>query len=305
MLTKRQQKDLVNLCGSSVAFDVSMASFCTLRAGGRAVALAGPQNLDQLSALLEYCRHECLLWRCIGRGSNILVREEGFPGILIGLQGDFTSIIGEVSTGVVIAGGGCLLAGLLAHCRRAGLSGLEFLAGIPGSVGGSVRMNAGAFGHCLAELLHRLTVVTGDGSECTMTQGEWTSSYRSFTVDGLDLEKTVIAQAEFRLVPSTRKRIEATTQKILKLRRDKQPSTMPSVGSFFKNPAGDFAGRLIEDTGLKGERIGGAMVSPAHANFIINAGGATATDIMLLMRLVQEKVWSKTGIFLEPEVHII
>ncbi len=305
MLTKEQQRELADLCGPNVAFDVSMARFCTLRAGGRATALAGVQDLQQLSALLDYCRLESLPWRCIGRGANILVREEGFAGILIRLRGEFTAITAEASAGIVIAGGGCLLAELLAHCRHAGLSGLEFLAGIPGSVGGAVGMNAGAFGHCLTESLQRLTVVIDDGSVRTMTQGEWTGDYRSFTVDGLDMEKTVIAQAEFRLVWSTPEQVGARAKEFLKLRRTKQPSSMPSAGSFFKNPVGDFAGRLIEDAGLKGERIGGAMVSPEHANFIVNAGDATATDIVRLMRLVQGKVRSTTGIFLEPEVHII
>ncbi|HHB75864.1 MAG TPA: UDP-N-acetylmuramate dehydrogenase [Desulfobulbus sp.] len=304
-LNREQQRALRSLCGSDVAFDITMARFCTLRAGGPAAALAGPQDLQQLSALLAYCRQERLPWRCIGRGSNILVQDEGFAGILIRLRGKLATIRREASPGIVIAGGGCLLAELLAHCRDAGLSGLEFLVGIPGSVGGSVRMNAGAFGHCLTESLQRLTVVTGDGSVHILRQGEWTGDYRSFTVDGLDMEKTVIAQAEFLLAPSTSGRIEETTKEYLQQRRAKQPSSMPSAGSFFKNPVGDFAGRLIEEAGLKGERVGGAMVSPEHANFIVNAGGATATDIVRLMRLVQEKVRETTGISLEPEVHII
>jgi len=305
MLTKEQQRVLMSLCGSEVAFDVSMARFCTLRAGGRAAALAGVRDLQQLSALLAYCRRESLPWRCIGRGSNILVQDEGFAGILIRLRGGFSAVTPGAPQGIVIAGGGCLLAELLAHCRDVGLSGLEFLAGIPGSVGGAVGMNAGAFGHSIDESLQRLTVVTGDGLVRTIRQGEWTGDYRSFTIDGLDMEKTVIAQAEFRLARSIPEQVEETTKEFLKLRRAKQPSSMPSAGSFFKNPVGDFAGRLIEDAGLKGERIGGAMVSPEHANFIVNADDATAMDIVRLMRLVQGKVRSATGIFLEPEVHII
>jgi len=304
-LNQERQRALMSLCGSDIAFDVSMARFCTLRVGGRAAALAGVQDLQQLSALLAYCRRESLPWRCIGRGSNILVQDEGFAGILIRLRGGFSAVTPGASQGVVIAGGGCLLAELLAHCRDAGLSGLEFLAGIPGSVGGAVGMNAGAFDHSIAESLQRLTVVTGEGLVRTIRQGEWKGDYRSFTVNGLEMEKTVIVQAEFRLVASAPERIEETMKEFLKRRRVKQPCSMPSAGSFFKNPVGDFAGRLIEEVGLKGERVGGAMVSPEHANFIVNAGGATATDIVRLMRLVQEKVRSATGISLEPEVHII
>ncbi len=305
MLTPRQQRELAELCGPDVAFDVAMAPFCTLGAGGRAAALAGPQDVEQLAALLSFCRRQALPWRCIGRGSNLLVRDQGFDGILIRLQGGFTTITTTAADGIVRAGGGSLLAGLLAHCRRAGLSGLEFLAGIPGSVGGAVRMNGGAFGHCIAESLQRLTIVTGDGSVGVMRQGEWQCGYRSFSIDGLDMEKTIIAEAEFQLLPAPSAQVEGKMREFLLLRRAKQPSSLPSAGSFFKNPTGDFAGRLIEEAGLKGERVGGAMVSPAHANFIVNAGSATATDIIRLMRRVQEKVQRRTGIFLEPEVHII
>ena len=305
MLTGRQQRELAELFGADVAFDVAMAPFCTLRAGGKAAALAGPQDVEQLAALLGFCRRQSLPWRCIGRGSNLLVRDRGFDGILIRLQGGFTTIAGPEVDGIVRAGGGSLLTGLLAHCRRAGLSGLEFLAGIPGSVGGSVRMNAGAFDHCLARLLAGLTVVTGDGSIRTLGPGAWTGGYRSFSIDGLDMEKTIIAEAEFKLIPAPSEQVAGRMREFLRLRRAKQPSSMPSAGSFFKNPTGYFAGRLIEEAGLKGERVGGAMVSPVHANFIVNTGSATATDIMRLMRRVQEKVQRRTGIFLEPEVHII
>ena len=305
MLTGRQQRELAELCGADVAFDVAMAPYCTLRAGGRAAALAEPRDVEQLAALLGFCRGQSLPWRCIGRGSNLLVRDQGFAGILIRLQGGFTTIAGTAADGIVRAGGGCQLAGLLAHCRRAGLGGLEFLAGIPGSVGGSVRMNAGAFDHCLVQLLAGLTVVTGDGSIQALEPGAWTGGYRSFVIEGLDMEKTIIAGARFQLTGSTPEQVEDRMRQFLRLRRAKQPTSMPSAGSFFKNPAGDFAGRLIEEAGLKGERVGGAMVSPAHANFIVNSGSATATDIMRLMRRVQEKVQRRTGIFLEPEVHII
>ncbi len=305
MLNNGQQKKLISLCGANIYFDVSMARFCTLRAGGRAAALAEAGKTDLVSALLDYCRRENLPWRVIGRGSNILVKDEGFPGILIRLGGELSALEGDAVSGVITAGGGCLLAELLGYCRRNGLGGLEFLAGIPGSVGGSIRMNAGAFGQSLAESLLGVKIVTSDGSQHEITREQWQSGYRSFTIEGLDMEGVIILMTKFQLAAASSEQIGAKIQNFLQLRNEKQPSSMPSAGSFFKNPENDFAGRLIEAAGLKGLRIGAAMVSPAHANFIVNVGGATATDILQLMRRVQEKVRIKTGIFLEPEVHII
>lgn len=305
MLNEGQQRTLISLCGANVGFDVSMARFCTLRAGGRAAALAEPEETAQVSMLLEYCRSEHLPWRVIGRGSNILVRDEGFPGIFIRLGGEFAAISGDAVSGVLTAGGGCLLAELLGYCRRNGLGGLEFLAGIPGSVGGSIRMNAGAFGQSIGDSLQGVTIVTSDGAQHERTREQWRSGYRSFAIGGLDMEEVIILTTQFQLTAAASEHIGAKIQKILQLRKKKQAFSMPSAGSFFKNPENDFAGRLIEAAGLKGLCIGAAMVSPAHANFIVNVGGATATDILQLMRFVQEKVRTKTGIFLEPEVHII
>jgi UDP-N-acetylmuramate dehydrogenase len=249
-----------------------------------------------------------MAWRVIGRGSNILVTDAGFPGILVRLTGEFRTVrnVDETDSAVVTAGGGCLLAELLGYCRRHGLGGLEFLTGIPGGVGGAVRMNAGAFGHAFGEMLARVVVVVGtDGEVQTKKKGEWHCGYRRFEISGCDMDRIIILSAEFGLQKTDSAQIGETMDNYRLLRREKQPPSFPSAGSFFKNPAGDFAGRLIEAAGLKGLCVGGAMVSPAHANFIINTGGATATDIINLMHRVQERVKAKTGIFLEPEVHII
>lgn len=307
MLNSRQRQALAAMCGTAVGFDVPMADFCTLRAGGSAAALVEIGELKQLSALLEFCRREGMAWRVIGRGSNILITDPGFPGILVRLTGEFRTVrnVDEADSAVVTAGGGCLLAELLGFCRRHGLGGLEFLIGIPGWVGGAVRMNAGAFGCSVEKLLDRVVVIGADGEVREKTKGEWSSSYRRFEISGCDMDRTIILSAEFGLHKTDSVQIGETMDNYRLLRREKQPPSFPSAGSFFKNPAGDFAGRLIEAAGLKGLCVGGAMVSPAHANFIINTGGATATDIINLMHRVQERVKAKTGIFLEPEVHII
>jgi UDP-N-acetylmuramate dehydrogenase len=307
MLNSRQRQALAAMCGTAVGFDVSMADFCTLKAGGRADALIDIGELKLIPALLGFCRQEGIRWRVIGRGSNILVTDAGFPGILVRLTGEFRTVrnVDETDSAVVTAGGGCLLAELLGYCRRHGLGGLEFLTGIPGGVGGAVRMNAGAFGHAIGEMLERVVVVGPDGEVQTKMKGEWHCGYRRFELNDCETDGIIILSVDVELQKTDPVMIKETMEKYRLLRRDRQPPALPSAGSFFKNPAGDFAGRLIEASGLKGLCVGGAMVSPVHANFIINTGEATATDIINLMHRVQEKVKAETGIFLEPEVHII
>jgi len=306
MLSSRQQQE-IRTCCDTVSFDVSMAAYSTFKAGGPAAALVDVQDPDQLSALLEYCRREDLPWRVIGRGSNILVTDTGFNGILFRLGGDFRAVRreNESETTVISAGGGCLLADLLGWCRRHGLGGLEFLAGIPGGVGGAVRMNAGAFGQSIGKLLHLVSIIGADGVVEEKKADALSLDYRCCTVEGYDLDQAVILSVTLQLQQADGEQIAEAMRNYMLERKKNQPLSSPSAGSFFKNPEGDYAGRLIEAAGLKGARVGGAMVSPVHANFIVNDGGhAAAADILELMHKVQEKVRKQTGIFLEPEVHI-
>jgi len=306
MLSSRRQQE-IRACCDSVSFDVSMAAYSTFKAGGPAAALVNIQDLVQLSALLEYCRSEEIPWRVIGRGSNILVTDSGFNGILFRLGGDFRTVQleNESESTIITAGGGCLLADLLGWCRRNGLGGLEFLAGIPGGVGGAVRMNAGAFGHSIGEFLQVVSIIGADGVVEEKKADALILDYRCCTVEGYDLDQAVILSVTLQLQEADGERVAKDMQNYMLQRKKNQPLASPSAGSFFKNPEGDYAGRLIEAAGLKGARVGGAMVSPVHANFIINDGGqATAADILELMHKVQEKVRKQTGIFLEPEVHI-
>jgi UDP-N-acetylmuramate dehydrogenase len=307
MLSSSQQQVLLEISEDSIKFDVSMARYSTFKAGGQAAALVDVQDKKQLTALLRYCRQQNISWRVIGRGSNILVTDSGFAGVICRLAGEFKKVqqLSESDPTVITAGGGCLLAELLAWCRQHGLGGLEFLAGIPGGTGGAIRMNAGAFGREIGELLQSVMIAGPDGALQVVPVGNIIRIYRHCAVDGLDMDQCIILAATLRLRKSDCRGIQQKMEKYVALRKKKQPVIHPSAGSFFKNPKDDYAGRLIEISGLKGLRSGGAMVSSVHANFIINAGGkATATDIITLMHNVQEKVQKQTGIFLEPEVHI-
>lgn len=307
MLTATQQQRLQELNPNSVQFDVSMARYSTLKAGGQAAALVDVGNQQQLAVLLRYCGREHIPWRVIGRGSNILVTDAGFDGIICRLGGEFKAIrpAGGITSAQITAGGGCLLARLLSWCCREGFGGLEFLVGVPGGVGGAVRMNAGAFGYDLGGCLESISIAGSDGEVQEVGVDEMALTYRSCTIDRVDITRSVILAATFQLKAVGAAEVKRNMKNYLSRRKKKQPANQPSAGSFFKNPQGDYAGRLIEAAGLKGVHVGGAMVSPGHANFIVNADGkATATDIVELMHYVQKKVEEHTSIFLEPEVHI-
>ena len=301
-LSPAWKQELARLCGKRIAFDVDMARHCTLRAGGMAAALAEPDEVQQAARLVRFCREQRIPWRGIGRGSNLLVRDAGYPGVLIRFAGRGRQL-GEA--GRVEAESGCLLAELLGFCRDRGLTGLEFLTAIPGTVGGAVRMNAGAFGAEISQFLMSLSILDSRGEMHCFEKSKWHAGYRTMVIKEVDWPDVLLVSARFSLSPGDREEIASAMKGYRRRRREKQQPALPSAGSFFKNPAGDYAGRLIEQTGLKGLRVGAAMVSKDHANFIVNTGGATASEIIALMELVQEKVQARAGIFLEPEVHIL
>jgi UDP-N-acetylmuramate dehydrogenase len=200
----------------------------------------------------------------------------------------------------IVVEAGCGLMRLVNWCTGKGLSGLEFAAGIPGSVGGAISMNAGAWGGEMAAVVDAITFVTPDGEVQKKTRSELAFSYRH-----LEKGHNIVALGELLLKPGSRESIAQKAKDVVARRKKSQPQGVASAGSFFKNPQGDAAGRLIEAAGLKGCSAGGAMVSPIHANFIINTGSATAADVMALMKTVQERVQQRFGVMLEPEVSII
>ncbi|WP_310600991.1 UDP-N-acetylmuramate dehydrogenase [Desulfobulbus sp.] len=301
----QQQLELGSLC-RTVRWDVDMAAHSTFRAGGIVEAMVETESVEELAALLRWLHRERIPWHVVGGGSNILVTGRYREGVFIRLRGtvrtnryerDGDSFLVRVSAG-------CNLAALLGWCARGNLGGLEFMAGIPGSVGGAIRMNAGAFGHAIGDALAAIQCLNERGEPVTVTRDEAVFSYRFTRLPAEPQVRMVITEGVFRLQAADGFRVTAQCREIIAQRRSKQPQGVGSAGSFFKNPQGDFAGRLIEQAGLKGRTIGRAMVSPQHANFIVNTGGAVPEDIVGLMEEVRQKVFEHSGVLLEPEVRI-
>jgi UDP-N-acetylmuramate dehydrogenase len=281
-----------------------MAKLSTLRVGGPAEAVIYPESEGGLVGLIAALQENAVPWLVIGRGSNILASDAGVAGVVIVLGRDFGGIR-ELSPGKIIVEAGCSLAKLTSWCAKRGLTGLEFAVGIPGSIGGAVKMNAGAWGMAISDVIEavRLLNICRDGSEdeskvkvIPLTKSDFT--YRAWRRSA----NGIITAAVFRLEKGLPEDILERGQELLQQRQAKQPKGVASAGSFFKNPPGKAAGRLIEKAGLKGVAIGGAMVSEVHANFLVNTGGAKAGDFVELMHLVQEKVLEKFAVKLEPEV---
>ena len=237
----------------------------------------------------------------IGNGSNILVRDEGYKGAIIEVNSRINDI--DVIGDEIVADAGAKLSAVAMTAYENDLAGFEFAHGIPGNVGGAVVMNAGAYGGEMKDIVESVTLVKNDGSETiSINAADLDLSYRhSILEDTRDVAVTVT----LKLKKGNHEEIAGRMAELTKRRNEKQPVQYPSAGSFFKRPAGYFAGKLIQDAGLKGATVGGAQVSDLHSGFIINKGGATATDIIDLMHLVQNTVYDKFGVRLEPEVRII
>lgn len=303
-----QREQLTALC-PSVRWDVDMAFHSTFRTGGQAEAMVEISDVDSLSMLLRWLQKNRIPWRVIGGGSNILVTSNYHQGVFIRLSGIVNNIEpvkpgAEGDSCEVTINAGCSLPALISWCVRNGLSGLEFMAGIPGSVGGAIRMNAGAFGHSIGEKLTTVQVVTEAGEKREVASEQIAFGYRQTRFPCEPSSRLLIIGGVFRFVHANQVALAARYRQIIGQRRRKQPRGYGSAGSFFKNPAGDFAGRLIEQAGLKGLTMGKAMVSPVHANFIVNTGGAVPEDIIGLMHEVRSRVEQRLGVLLEPEVHI-
>ena len=298
------RKTLQALWHGEILWSCPMAGYSTIKAGGPAAALIEPRSMAELAALVRGLHENRVKWMVLGGGSNVLVADEGFAGVVLHLGRRFGAIAeagGQDGSVLVTVEAGCSLARLVNWCLERELAGLEFASGIPGSIGGAVVMNAGAWGREIGSLVEKVTVVDGDGNIAGIEGASIPFRYRSW-----GLAEQVVAAVTLRLEKGRRQEIEAACHELARRRRGTQPLDKPSAGSFFKNPpAGPAAGKLIEDAGLKGYRIGDAMVSPKHANFIVNMGHASAADLLALMDVVREKVMAMSGIWLEPEVRII
>jgi UDP-N-acetylmuramate dehydrogenase len=280
---------------------VDLKEFTTWRVGGPAQWFAEPSDQASLVALLRWAQERSLPMRCIGAGSNLLVSDGGLPGLTLcqrRLQGSQL----DPREGWVEAWAGEPIPTLARKVARQGLHGLEWAVGIPGTVGGAVVMNAGAQGGCTAEWLHSILVIDPERPDqpFVLQAQDLAFAYRH---SRLQDEALLVLSARFRLSPGhDPAAITAQTSANLHSRTKSQPYQQPSCGSVFRNPEPRKAGQLIEELGLKGLSVGGAQVSPLHANFIVNTGSATAADIDSLLRLVQDKVLEKYGILLHPEV---
>jgi UDP-N-acetylmuramate dehydrogenase len=301
-MNRRQRKELTAILDQGVQYECPMNRYTTFRVGGPAEALCIIRELNELSRTVAYLDGEKIPYLVIGRGSNLLVKDEGFKGVALLLREKLAQVeTNGKSDRVILAGGGLSLFELLEYCKAKGLAGLEFLAGIPGTTGGAVAMNAGAWGTEVGNLVQEVQMVTPAGEITTLAQSGLKFTYRAL----LFQKGAVIIRVKFELNHDNPEAVVATVAGYLKKRQESQPSGYPSGGSVFKNPVNDYAGRLIEKAGLKGKRIGGAMISPEHANFIVNTGGATASDILSLMDLARIKVREQTGVELESEIRVV
>jgi UDP-N-acetylmuramate dehydrogenase len=278
---------------------VELSRFTTIGTGGPAKAFARPESVPELEEALAWARERELPVATVGLGSNLLVADEGFDGLVLKLAGELATA--EVEGERLVAGGGATNAVCLHRARAAGLGGFEFACAIPGTVGGGVRMNAGAYGSDWAAILDRALVVDGDGARW-LSPEELGLSYRH---SGLR-HGQVVARAEFRLEPRPPEEIKAKVAELQALRKAAQPTNKRTFGSVFKNPKHELsAGRMLEACGLKGHRIGGAQISPRHANFIENAEGARSEDAIALMAEARRRARDQFGIELEHEVEFL
>ena len=280
--------------------NISMKQHTTFRAGGNAAVFAEAENEEQLRTLLMGAKGCGMPWMLIGNGSDLLFRDEGYAGLVIHLSGKLIYTQKEGSH--ICCGAGELMSRAARFACDAGLTGMEFMSGIPGSIGGGVYMNAGAYGGEISGIIESAVCMTDDGDILNIQKDDMKMGYRHTVF----MEKPLILlHVRFALSTGDPEKIRDTMNDLNMRRREKQPLEFPSAGSFFKRPEGHFAGAMIEQCGLKGMRVGDAEVSEKHAGFIINRGNATCADILQLMKQVQDRVFERYQVHLEPEVQIV
>ena len=284
---------------ASVLRDEPLARHTTLRIGGPARFYCRVKTEEGLSRVLAAARESGEPLALLGMGSNVLAADEGFPGWVVRLEGDFLRV--AIKGDRLTAGGGAVLGGACAAAARAGLSGLESITGIPSSIGGAVRINAGAYGGEIFEVLETVRLVARDGARREAAAAEIPHGYRW---TGLCDSGEIVSEATLRLRPASRGEIAERTRVVAEKRRGALPGE-PNAGSIFKNPPGDYAGRLVEACGLKGTRIGDAEISTRHANVVVNHGRARAADVLALMRTMRDAVRERFGVTLSPEVEFL
>ena len=278
-------------------FHEPMNRHTTFRVGGEAECMAVVETKEELSQLISYLGRIEQEYFVLGNGSNLLVGDKGYRGIIVKL-GPRLSAVG-VEKNHIAAGAGALLSKVAAAARDAGLSGLEFAAGIPGSIGGAIVMNAGAYGGEMKQVVQMVRVIDKEGEILTLDNDTMEFGYRTSIIRDRPF---IVLGVVLKLTPGDKEEIGARMEELMKQRKSKQPLEYPSAGSTFKRPEGYYAGKLIMDAGLRGYRIGGAQVSEKHCGFVINRGGASAAGIREVIEEVQERVKDRFHVRLEPEV---
>ena len=330
----RETKNAIERIGTVIPADRLMKAepmnrHTSFRIGGPAACFAELQNEEELAAVLAVLAKNDAEYMLVGNGSNLLVADEGYPGIIVKLGGDFDGIsIDEDDETLVHVGAARLMSSASVFLTEHGLSGFEFASGIPGSIGGAVFMNAGAYGGEMKDIIESVRMMPishsehGEKSEAKsiyplgtiIEEGEVKVKAFDISADEMGFgyrtsraqaEDMIILSADFRLKKDDPVEIAGRVRELAEKRNSKQPVNYPSAGSTFKRPAGGYAAALIEEAGLKGYRVGGAVVSEKHSGFVINEGGATAEDVLAVMRYVRGTVYEKSGIMLEPEVRLI
>ena len=285
--------------GSGIFMEEPMKKHTTFRVGGPADVLVQPDE-TALAAILALCRQYHVSYSFIGNGSNLLVGDKGIRGVVIEMTDPMGNI--EVDGTKITAQAGAMLSKIANTAASNGLGGMEFAAGIPGSVGGAVVMNAGAYGGEMKDIIEKVYVLDENGAQLELDRDALNLGYRHSCIPE---KKYIVTKVVLELVPRNEAEIRSEMKELNEKRAEKQPLQYPSAGSTFKRPEGYFAGKLIMDAGLRGYQVGGAQVSEKHCGFVINKGDATAADICQLMRDVSDKVQAQFGVVLEPEVKMI
>lgn len=278
-----------------------LSNHTTFRIGGAAKYFAVPKNEEEIMEAVDFAIVKDLPYYILGKGSNVLFADEGYPGVVIEIGAGMEKVERIGDTGIR-AQAGVSLSSLATFAAREGLSGLEFAGGIPGTLGGAVTMNAGAYGGEMKDVIVSAKVMDEEGAVQELSCEELQLGYRTSIVQKKQL---VVLEAEFSLKPGETETIQNTMKELNAKRREKQPLEYPSAGSTFKRPEGYFAGKLIEDAGLRGYRVGDAQVSEKHCGFVVNRGKATCAEVIQLIEDVQKEVKEQFGVQLEPEVRII
>ncbi|MFH2013067.1 MAG: UDP-N-acetylmuramate dehydrogenase [Pseudomonadota bacterium] len=277
-----------------------MKEYTSLKVGGLADIIVFPESIEDLISTVNYLNKQNVPYFILGNGTNLLVRDGGIRGVVIALQNGFKRVE-LLEEDLIFAEAGVTLSKLIKFATDHSLSGLEFAAGIPGTVGGGLIMNAGGSLGELKDITHSVTIMSFEGKIDTTRHEDLDFSYRSLKLP----DNSIIISAVFILKIDSQSSIRGRIKNILLKKKETQPLDLPNAGSVFKNPKGISAGKLIDEAGLKGMQIGNAKVSELHANFILNMGDATAQDILSLIDEIQKRVYQKTGIMLEPEVRIV